>query len=464
MSVDGSVGVGRDAATGRDSLEARHVLEDSYGAELDAVSQGERGREASEAPFDMDLDAPDFSLDLRAFGVGFDDIPPAEENVPDLDVNPTLPDLEVFPLTPLSDFPPTPPPLAGQEVAEGPRETEKVEKAKRRQKDKKQIIDDVTELQNESQSNRGRPAANANPLNTNTTIITVQQQYLPRSSIVMRLLEIRDNPVNHFLPTQLQGSNTAVSVAPPGLTPELAQLFARSLPTSPPKRKVSIDDSPSKRSRRGTVELPRRAESAALSDVRGQLEGDTVGFDGAISFGDQSAHIDDFQLDIPADQDLGEDREKSVLTDAPGTEYEEYVVDDSCPVAVFDVSQPSQTQPSQGGEKDPDDGDIPDNDKGYSRNTIKALGLMRRELQPDGDKIPKTMSFEKMTTNVGPHFLQISNSLLSPHRRHDGRFRPFSSNSSFLGPGIVYSWLKRSLLLIYKFKPKTVFGNIHMKI
>ena len=405
MSVDGSIGVGRDAPIGRDSLEARHILEDGYGAGFDVASHGEKSREASEAPFDMDLDAPDFSLDLRAFGVGFDDIPPAEENVPDLDAIPTILDLEVFPGSPLSDVPPTPPPLSSQEVVEGPREAEKVEKTKRRPKDKKQIIDDLTELQNESQSNRGRPAANANPLNTNSTIITAQQQYLPRSSIVMRLLEIRDNPVNYFLPTHLRGNNKVVSVAPPGLIPELAQLFSRSVPMSPSKRKVPIDDSLSSRSRRGAVELPRRAESQALSAVRGHLEGEADGFDAGISFGDQSAHIDDFQLDIPADQDLGEDREKSVLTDAPGTEYGEYAVDGSCPVAIFDVSQPSQTQPSQGGEKVPEDGDIPDNDKGYSRNTIKALGLMRRELQPDGDEIPKTMSFEKMTINVGLQFL-----------------------------------------------------------
>jgi cohesin complex subunit SCC1 len=259
------------------------------------------------------------------------------------------------------------------------------------------------------QSNRGRAAANANPLNTDTSTITVEQHYLPRSSIVMRLLQIRDDPINYFLPTHVKGNSTVFSVAPPGLTPELAQLFARSVPTSPLKRKgAPIDDSPSKRSR-GEVELPRRAESQAPSDIPGNLEGDALGFDGGISFGDQTAPIDDFQLDIPdVNQDLGEVREKSVVTDrsrqssvAPGADYEEHVIDGSCPVAIFDVGQPSQTQPSQGGDKDPDEGDIPDNDKGYSKNTIKALGLMRRELQPSDDALQtKTMSFKKMTTSV----------------------------------------------------------------
>ena len=227
----------------------------------------------------------------------------------------------------------------------------------------------------------------------------------------MRLLEIRDDPINYFLPTHLKGNSTVFSVAPPGLTPELAQLFARSMPSSPLKRKgPPVDESPTKRSRRSEVELPRRAESQAPSDVPGNLEGDAFGFDGGISFGDQSAQIDDFRLDIPeVDQGLGEGHEKSVVTDrsrqsslAPGADYEEHVIDDSCPVAIFDVGQPSQTQPSQGGDKDLDDGDILDNDKGYSKNTIKALGLMRDELQPDSDEMSqaKTMSFKKMTTNV----------------------------------------------------------------
>jgi len=72
------------------------------------------------------------------------------------------------------------------------------------------------------------------------------------------------------------------------------------------------------------------------------------------------------------------------------------------PWPFFDVGQPSQTQPSQGGDKDLDDGDTLDNNEGYSKNTIKALGLMRNELQPDGDEISqaKTMSFKKMTTNA----------------------------------------------------------------
>lgn len=282
---------------------------------------------------------------------------------------------------------------------------EKAEKAKRRLKDKKQIIDSVTELQTESQNNRGRVAALANPLNADTTIITSEQHYLPRSSIVMRLLEIRDDPIRYFFPTQPKGTSTIFSAGPPGLNPELAELFSRSVPSSPLKRKgASVDDSPSKRSRREEVEVPRRAESLARSEGHINLDGDVVGYDGGIDFGDQSAHLEEFQLDVPeVDQELGEGREKSVLTDksrqsslALDADYEERLVDGSCPVAIFDVSQPSQAQGVDG------DQDEPENEKGYSKNTIKALSLIRRVLQPVGDEDAqaKTISFKNMTNNV----------------------------------------------------------------
>jgi cohesin complex subunit SCC1 len=92
MSVDGSVGVGRDAYIGRDSLEPGHIFGNGYGVEFDAFSQREKSREASEAPsgMDMNLDIPDLGVDLAEFGIGFDDVHPAEESVLDLDAIPAL--------------------------------------------------------------------------------------------------------------------------------------------------------------------------------------------------------------------------------------------------------------------------------------------------------------------------------------------------------------------------------------
>ena len=84
MSIDESIGVGRDALIGQDSLEGN-----GYHDEFDAFSQGEKSRGVSEAPFGMDmhLDIPGLGVDLTEFGVGFDDIPPAE-NVPILGAMP----------------------------------------------------------------------------------------------------------------------------------------------------------------------------------------------------------------------------------------------------------------------------------------------------------------------------------------------------------------------------------------
>jgi len=317
--------------------------------------------------------------------------------------------------SPLTDLPATPPPLegVGPLTSTEPPGAERPEKVKRRPKDKKQIIDAVTELQNQLQNNRGRAAALANPLNLDTSIITSKQHYLPRSSIVMRLMEIRDDPINYFLPTQAKSTSNIFSAAPPGLTPELATLFARSMPSTPVKRKgPSGDDSPNKRSRREEVEVARRAESAAPSEGHINLE-EGLGYDGDITFGDQSALVEDFQLEV--DQDLGGGREKSVVTDrsrqsslAPGAVDYDHVVDGSCPVSIFDVGQPSQTQASQGAERDQEEGDTTENEKGYSKNTVKALGLIRRELQPAGDEeeAGKFMSFKKMAVNVRRLFLK----------------------------------------------------------
>lgn len=90
MSVDGSVGVGRDAHLRRDSLDSGQFARNGFSAELDAFSLGQKSREASEVPFGMDMNLDIPGVDLTEFGVGFDNILPPEENVPSLDVIPTL--------------------------------------------------------------------------------------------------------------------------------------------------------------------------------------------------------------------------------------------------------------------------------------------------------------------------------------------------------------------------------------
>jgi cohesin complex subunit SCC1 len=322
--------------------------------------------------------------------------------------------------SPLTDVPLTPPPFEDLEAIPDavPPPTEK---AKRKMKDKKQIIDSVTELQNgiAAAGNRGRAGANANPLNTDVSNIISAQHFLPRSAIVMRLLEIRDDPVTYFLPTAAKGNSNLFSAAPPGLAPELADLFMRPVPgASAQKRKgTSPGPSPSKRARRDEVEMPRRAESIAPSEG-GMLNADTFGqsLDAGFEFADQSGMVDDFQLELPeADMQLEQERAKSVLTDRSryssmdpdgldSTRHADY--DGTCTISMFDVSLQTQQTQSQaiGGEQEQVEVEPVASDKhGYSKNTVKALGLIRKELQPaaeEEEEAPETLSFKQMSSKV----------------------------------------------------------------
>lgn len=321
--------------------------------------------------------------------------------------------------SPLTEVPLTPPPLEDLEPA---LEAPATEKAKRKLKDKKQIIDLVTELRNGTVAgNRGRAGANANPLNTDVSNIISPQHFLPRSAIVMRLLEIRDDPVNYFLPTATKANSHFFSAAPPGLAPELADLFLRPAPGAPPqKRKGSTPGpSPSKRARLDDVEMPRRAESMAPSEG-GIINADPFNqtMDAGFEFADQSGALDNFELELPEadvhlEQEQGQERAKSVLTDRSryssmdpdGLEYTRHAgYDGTCAISVFDVSQPSQQTQSQAVDKEQEAEPVEGDKHGYSKNTVKALGLIRKELQPaadDEEPAPESLSFKKMSANVG---------------------------------------------------------------
>lgn len=82
MSVDGSIGVGRDAAGHRDSIHSHLLGRKSVDVDMDILSNRSKTRELSEHPFDVDvdMDLPDFGgVDLGDFGIGFD--PPPQENM-----------------------------------------------------------------------------------------------------------------------------------------------------------------------------------------------------------------------------------------------------------------------------------------------------------------------------------------------------------------------------------------------
>ena len=89
-------------------------------------------------------------------------------------------------------------------------------------------------------------------------------------------------------------------------------------------------------------------------------------------------------------------------------EGDESHADVTCPIALFDdrtVASQSQSQgqsqaQTQSASEPSDDG------KGYSKNTVKALAIVRRELQPgaeDAEGEDKYMSFNRMAQKVRFH-------------------------------------------------------------
>ena len=331
----------------------------------------------------------------------------------------------VFTASPLTEPPQTPPP----EVELTPRIGPEVGKGKRRHREQKQIIDTVTELADGPgvRVGRGRNGLGAQP-NADTSGILTEHGFLPRSTLVMRLLEIREDPLAHFMPTKVTPNGTFLCAAPPGLAPELAELFMRPVQSLvAPKRRASQEppESPSKKRRTGSaapegeddemeeIEQGRRVESRAPSvAIASEVLGGRVSVGPGFDFGDQSGAVEDFQMEVPEfemDAGVGVEpeeraRSKSVLselsrisTPAPENalleEGEESYADAKCPIAIFDdrgsSSQETSTQASS------DDG------KGYSKHTVQALGIIRRELQPSpDDDEPKIMSFKKMSEKV----------------------------------------------------------------
>ncbi|KAJ7462229.1 Rec8 like protein-domain-containing protein [Mycena galericulata] len=398
MSVDGSVGVGRDLAVLDEPFDAQ-FMRDGGDMDLDIFSTHSKSRGGSEHPLDADMNI-DTDFDLRIdFGPTNDHEKTSGQG------------RSSRASSPLSDAPLTPPPedpipLPG---------ADKTPKAKRKIKEKKQIIDSVTELQGGPGAKVGRRNGGLGPaVTTDVSAILTEQHFLPRSSLVMRLLEIRDDPIAHFLPTKVTPNGTFFCAAPPGLAPELAELFLRPVNTLSSKRRgASPDKGPNKRAKLNgsmngddEVEQARRDGSVApsigaRSDIVGR--GGSLGPDAAFDFGDHGgANLDDFQLEVPElDVEVrGKSAAPSELSrlstpahDGMFDEGVESYADATCPIVMFDVKPSTQSQAV-----DNDSDPVENEGKGYSKNTVKALGIIRKELKPtDGDEEEdKALSFRKM--------------------------------------------------------------------
>ncbi|KXN90904.1 Cohesin subunit rad21 [Leucoagaricus sp. SymC.cos] len=405
MSVDGSIGVGRDAASRAESVGS-HLLGGKHTLDLDLLSHMSGSRAPSEHPFGADMDVDMTGVDLGDFGIGFDEPMVVEPQAKTPEETRSLSRAS----SPLSEPPPTPPPEAELPTIE---ETPTA-KPKRKVKEKKQIIDEITEFP-EAVNGRGRGVFGP-PVAQDVSDIITEQQFLPRSSTVMRLREIRDDPLAHFLPVKHTPNGSFFYAAPPGLSAELASLFMRPLRqnTAQKRQGPAVDKSPNKRARLGEqtedgneLEQARRAGSLVPSLALGSdiVDRNGVSLDDHIDRGQQ--FMDDLQLDpkdlepaaVQLDLDRAPSAAPSELTQlsTPGPdevfpdENEETYASAECPIATFD-SRPSNTQIQTQNETD----EVVDEGKGYSKNTVKALGLVRKELELEVGATEKVLSFRQM--------------------------------------------------------------------
>ncbi|KAH9979069.1 Rec8 like protein-domain-containing protein [Lactifluus volemus] len=406
-----SVEVGRDAPpprAARESLDS-HILGKGLD-ELDLLSH--HSRAPSEHPFGNDMDfgfGPEEGLNID-LDLDFGDRPISEGGkTPEQTRSPSRAS------SPLSEVPVTPPPdveMATPVVVVGEQSEQPVgpvEEEKRKRK-KKQIFDDLTELE-------GRGRGGLGPLNAmDVSSILTDHQYLPRSSVVMRLLEIREDPIAHFLPTKVTPNGTFFFAGPPGIAPELQEMFMRPVATYVPsskRRGASPEKPPSKRARvepegEGPIGAeddgdPGQARRASVAPSQG-LGSEVLGRGSVgpgFEFDTTGLGLEDFQMDIGAEDlpPMELVREKSAApseltrisraSTAALEEGEETYADLECPIAAFDMKGSSQVSES----------DNAADGKGYSKNTIRALGIIRKELEPvEGEE--KVMSFNHMTTKA----------------------------------------------------------------
>ena len=260
---------------------------------------------------------------------------------------------------------------------------------------------------------RGRNAGLGAPMTKDVSDILTEHHFLPRSSIVMRLLEIREDPLAHFLPTKVTPDGTFFYAGPPGLAPELSEMFLRPVNnvfSSHKRRGASPGRGPNKRPRLDVdedVEQGVRAGSIAPSIGLGSdaLGRGSMGPEGGFDFGDHTGMgMDDFQMDINEDMERAKTPGLSELSRLSTPMADGALVDDgdetyadlACPIATFDL-RPSQSQTA---EKELEAVDR--EGKGYSKNTIGALTIIRKELQPavEEEAEDKVLSFRKMSDKV----------------------------------------------------------------
>jgi cohesin complex subunit SCC1 len=227
----------------------------------------------------------------------------------------------------------------------------------------------------------------------------------------MRLLEIRADPIAHFFPTISNDRGTFLCAAPLGLAPELMDMFL--FPTtglgSALKRKHGVIEKEGPDPKRprlenqgaevDEVEVLRQSVAPSVRGEEGiampefdESGGIGMDMDMGVDMGDVHFDIDE-SLQLPADQKAAS-RHTTPGADDYGVGGGRSYADVDCPVAMFDTQATGTQQNSAEDEAHPTP-----NDKGYSKNTLKALSLLRKELQPSEEAEP-VLSFVAATDKV----------------------------------------------------------------
>jgi cohesin complex subunit SCC1 len=379
-----SIGVGRDAASqaGRQSLNLGDLTDDFGGPGFDTAMDG-----------GLDLGLEEFEAGRR------------QSMTPMRQIGNTLSLMQD--LTPRTA-------LKVQQAAE--------KRAAVGEKTRKQLFDSRTELQEVG----GRPSQQGG-----LESILAQERYLPRSRLYMQLLEMQANPARHILPfTTIGGTgNLATLTSSKGLAPQLSELFRFEAGNLRRHRSPSVDLQDEGREKKQRIEddesleIGRRAASTSIAggDITGLEMNDTFDDFG----GDDGAPFDLPALgdaDISAAADLGTRRSLRKRVTEQGAQQEEknafdqrgdlprlatpsVLGDSETQGSVYDSPSSSNLLRAFEGRLNADASNLAaetqaSTQAGMSKNTTRAIKVLRKELQNEDEEESREVSFQKITANA----------------------------------------------------------------
>ncbi|KAI6017077.1 Rec8 like protein-domain-containing protein [Pisolithus marmoratus] len=182
------------------------------------------------------------------------------------------------------------------------------------------------------------------PVVQDVSDILTEQRFLPCSLTVMRLMEIREDPLAHFLPTKVTPEGTYLCVGPPGLAPRLTGLFLRPIQSGPLSKKRGTSPGKGSGKKPGWREDlgAERAKSLAPSELTrlsiARIEGEEE------THADLTCPIAAFDIrPLPSSQSQetgGDRRPQRVQTEHPRDEFRQNVtksITTGCVCVVFEL-------------------------------------------------------------------------------------------------------------------------------